>query len=265
MSCCPPNAEKFLAPDYNTTGKTSTLPSGLEFYETGSTDSKKGVLVIPDVWGWNSGRVRNIADMLGENGYYCIIPKLMVPPLEGGTDGDGLYPTFSFETDLAKFIPYFGAMDYNAFLLPKIEEVVGHLKAAVGVEQLHTMGFCWGGWVMAHMLSGPLANNFLCGSIPHPSITLEEKLYQRDVATLVGTVNKPLFFMSTVGDPDEYKQDGEWFQKLYANHPTSKTVDFPKVNHGFCTRGDMSDADVATGIKEVLQHTLTFFAAHEHK
>jgi hypothetical protein len=29
--------------------------------------------------------------------YLVAIPKLMVPTLEGGTDGDGLFPAFTFE------------------------------------------------------------------------------------------------------------------------------------------------------------------------
>lgn len=90
MSCCPPNAEKYLAANCATAGQCITTSSGLEVYTTGSaTASKKGVLIIPDIWGWNSGRTRNIADMFAEAGYLAVVPKLMVPPLEGGTDGDG--------------------------------------------------------------------------------------------------------------------------------------------------------------------------------
>lgn len=37
----------------------------------------------------NSGRTRGIADMLGELGYKAFIPKILEPPFEGGTDGDG--------------------------------------------------------------------------------------------------------------------------------------------------------------------------------
>jgi dienelactone hydrolase len=59
-------------------------------YTTGSAaESKKAILIIPDVWGWNSGRTRHIADMFAEGGYLAVVPKLMIPALEGGTDGDG--------------------------------------------------------------------------------------------------------------------------------------------------------------------------------
>ncbi len=89
MSCCPPNAEKYLAATYETIGKVCCLSNGHEFYSTGPTDSRKAVILIPDVYGWNGGRTRKIADWFGEAGYNTAVPKLMVPPLEGGTDGDG--------------------------------------------------------------------------------------------------------------------------------------------------------------------------------
>ena len=59
----------------------------MEYYSTGTFDSKKSILVIPDVFGWNGGRIRSIADLLANEGYYVMIPKLLTPPLEGGTDG----------------------------------------------------------------------------------------------------------------------------------------------------------------------------------
>lgn len=135
MSCCPPNADKYLAATYNTTGKKVTLPSGLEVYRSGSAnENKKAVLIISDVWGWNSGRTRNIADLFAEAGYLAIVPKLLTPAFEGGTDGEGcstiilvriilnsscfcltsgLYPTFDFVKDGHTAFPYFATFDYE--------------------------------------------------------------------------------------------------------------------------------------------------------
>lgn len=90
MSCCPPNAEKYLAPDYSAVGSILTLDSGFEAYQTGDiTATKKAVILIPDIYGWNGGRTRNIADYLVDYGYYVVVPKLLTPPIDGGTDGDG--------------------------------------------------------------------------------------------------------------------------------------------------------------------------------
>jgi dienelactone hydrolase len=67
-------------------GSLASLSSGLEYYGVGLT-SDKPMLLIPDVWGYNSGRTRTIADQFASQGYYVIVPKLMTPGLEGGTDG----------------------------------------------------------------------------------------------------------------------------------------------------------------------------------
>jgi dienelactone hydrolase len=94
-SCCPPNADKFLAPDYSFVGQTHAVEDGVEFYVTG-TAGDKAVMLLPDIFGWNGGRTRNIADFLAEEGYYVVVPKLLVPPVDGGVDGDGTM--FKFNT-----------------------------------------------------------------------------------------------------------------------------------------------------------------------
>jgi hypothetical protein len=99
--CCPPNAHKYLAPDYKHVGNILTLEDGTEIYRTGDPSSKKAVLLIPDIFGWNGGRTRNIADFLAENGYYTVIPKLLIPPVDGGTDGDGFTKLDDFQAFFA--------------------------------------------------------------------------------------------------------------------------------------------------------------------
>eukprot|EP01033_Poteriospumella_lacustris_P016246 gene16246-11625_t len=134
MSCCPPNAEKYLAPDYSFVGSTVALDTGLELYVTGTGASKKGLLIVPDIYGWNGGRTRNIADYYAEEGYYVVVPKLLTPAIDGGTDGDGFAAIISMEhlvENLMKF-PYPGNLD------AKIEATVAHMKAQ-GVESIGLM------------------------------------------------------------------------------------------------------------------------------
>ena len=57
MSCCPDDSLPFLKCD-NTNMGTEKAESDLEFYEVGSSSSERSILVISDVWGWDSGRVR---------------------------------------------------------------------------------------------------------------------------------------------------------------------------------------------------------------
>lgn len=138
-------AEKYLAANYETKGITQTLPSGLEFYSVGDPyKSRRSVLLVSDVWGWNSGRIRHIADMLGDAGYYAVIPKLMTPPLEGGTDGDGLYPHFDFQNydDALKFGPYMEQLPWDGVIRPRVVSMTEHIHA-MGMTHAAIFGFCW--------------------------------------------------------------------------------------------------------------------------
>lgn len=89
-SCCPPNSEPFLASTYTERGAVRALPEGFKFYTSPTTEpSKKAVIVLPSIFGWSGGRTRNVSDLFGEAGYVSVVPQLLVPPLDGGYDGDG--------------------------------------------------------------------------------------------------------------------------------------------------------------------------------
>ena len=124
MSCCPPDSEKYLASDYATVGSVVSLPT-CDFYASGKASSQKAVILIPDVFGWNAGRTRNLADWFGEAGYFAIVPKLLAPGLQGGTDGDGLFPgwdsTNPDHTALSK--PYISQFTYAGECVPLLLEL----------------------------------------------------------------------------------------------------------------------------------------------
>ena len=94
MSCCPPDSEPYLAATYATVGSVGRVEgTEIEYYQTGDATATKSIVFIPDIFGWNAGRTRNLADWFGNAGFYVIVPKLLVPALNGGTDGDGTpYP-----------------------------------------------------------------------------------------------------------------------------------------------------------------------------
>ena len=110
MSCCPPNSHKYLPSTYKPVGTCCSFQN-TEYYMVGSPN-KNAILIIPDVFGWNGCRIRNIADQLAEGGYYVIIPKLLIPNFEGGTDGDGL-PADFFETKGAMFGTYISTITWE--------------------------------------------------------------------------------------------------------------------------------------------------------
>eukprot|EP01036_Dinobryon_divergens_P039400 gene39400-51934_t len=233
QSCCPENSIGFLAPSYSTKGSTNSLsPNNYDYYSVGNPSVKKAILIIPDIYGWNGGRTRNVADYFATLGYYVVVPKLLQPAMEGAIDDDG-------HADVDFNLEYVKGITWEEVLKPRLVAMVEHLTN-VGIEKSALIGFCWGGWIMSYMLSSELADSFVCGAIAHPSIILEQYIHGREPTDLVAKVTKPMLLMPTQNDSDMYREGGELYKVLLIKNPTSATVDFPTVTHGFVPRGDIS-------------------------
>ncbi len=80
MACCPPNAHGYLASSNDHKGTKIIISDGVEVYLTGNLGpSGRAILICPDIWGWDSGRIRNIADHFAEAGYLVVVPKILQP------------------------------------------------------------------------------------------------------------------------------------------------------------------------------------------
>ena len=167
MSCCPPDSAPFLSLNYVPEGNIVAI-SGAEFYEVNPAATEKVIIIIPDAWGWNSGRIRNIADLLSKSGYRVVVPKIMQPPFEGGTDGDGLPPSADFATRGAELFSYLVSLTWDGVIRPIVNPVLDHLRNQGG-KKFGVIGFCWGGAMATNLAS---ENSDVVGLLsPHPSLT----------------------------------------------------------------------------------------------
>lgn len=91
----PVHCERYLTYDYKPVGNEMKLKDSTQFYGVGSPRTKQGIILIPDTWGWNAGRIRNIADFLATNDIYCAIPQLMGSSTEANS-GPSLSEASSF-------------------------------------------------------------------------------------------------------------------------------------------------------------------------
>mmetsp|Transcript_12751 Transcript_12751/g.12408 ORF Transcript_12751/g.12408 Transcript_12751/m.12408 type:complete len:265 (+) Transcript_12751:63-857(+) len=245
-SCCPAGSEKYLLSTYVPVGQVITIEGGVEAYISGTPD-QKAMILFPDIYGWNGGNIRKIADMYAADGYYTIIPKMLSPVLEGGTDGDGIGPEFDLDNRMGDLGPWMALFPWTHFR-PKIQLVIDHLKAA-DIKKAACIGFCWGGWMAAHTLIESDWDIVLCGASPHPSMSVEAWLFNTPNGDLPSRITKPFLLLPAGNDPDVYRRGGEIYEALTKSSPGSQVLDqFPEMKHGWVTRGDMTIPETARDV-----------------
>lgn len=260
--CCPQGSLPYLKSDYTPTGKKVSFPAlsaeeasacggeavadATEAYVVGtSRDPTEAVIFIPDIWGWDSGRTRAIADSIAAIDYKVIIPKVLQPPMEGGTDGDGLPTPFDTGTRGAEFMAH-GSHHWTwKNVGPKVVAILKALKSE-GVQRFVFVGVCYGAWISA--LVSKMDTSVVGIFSPHPSISLEQKFAGKDPAALCKEIQCEVFVCPAGNDPADYDEGGAMFS---AFKPGSKTVRFPTEKHGFFSRGDMSNEATKKAIDTV--------------
>jgi carboxymethylenebutenolidase len=259
MSCCPPGSLPYLAADSTSSGSKNKA-GNCDFYETGSTSTSKALVMIPDVWGWDTGRIRALADHFAATAnFLVVIPKLLADPaFEGGTDGDALPPNFDMGSRGGEFQGWLKDQHPFTKQQPLLQDLHGYLCSA-GVEKIYLMGICWGGYAMAEMMGVPsLSARVVAGASVHPSVRVAG-MFGKSQGGVVKAACQPILWMPTGNDPDDYRTGGE----VLVNSPEgSKTIDYPSMTHGFFTRGDAKDGEVAKCVEKAVGELLEWYAQH---
>lgn len=229
--------------DYKPEGVVSELEGKLPIYEVGT--GSKAIIVFPEVFCWE-GRLKGVCDHFASTGYYVIMPDIMrgdsMSLPENQADSNGY---------LSKWAQWDRSED-------SVKTVFDHV-AGKGITEICSVGFCWGGWVLFKASAGGFP--IKCGAICHPSIRLEGFAGSNEVV-LSGTVKCPMMFASGRNDPENVKEGGECSKILAEKFPTSEAKGYAEVDHGWVTRGDISDAVVARNVREALAQTDAFLAKH---
>lgn len=164
--CCPPGSLGPGGPsDYKTVGAIETV-KGHDIYVVGKGDV--AVMILPDIWGWNSGRTRLVADEFAAEGYLVVVPRSFKVPLKGGTDGDGLYPAFTFDANGAEFLPWLKEASSVEHTTEMINNTVAFVKSR-GATKIGVVGCCWGAW------AGKMQKHNIHPARLHPHITMQTR------------------------------------------------------------------------------------------
>jgi dienelactone hydrolase/ElaB/YqjD/DUF883 family membrane-anchored ribosome-binding protein len=246
------HVEQFLNYNYKPAGQILKLKDDTEFYAVGSPRSKRGVIVVPDLGGFNAGNSRNIADYLAAKGSYVAIPSIIGTP-KGASE---YAPNFLETQSLGE---YSKAQILDANMKPKIRSLVKQMKDE-GVEKIALIGFSWGGWVATNVLaSNDLADQFTCGILAHPSINLEERMYGGSLAQLFSHVKRPVLVLPARGDPHEYDS---FVQMLNYRCPSSDVIDYRDYEHNFLLRGRIDDRDIRRADIKALHEISSYLNYH---
>ncbi|TMW65299.1 hypothetical protein Poli38472_007941 [Pythium oligandrum] len=250
MSCCPSDAEPARASAPSASGVTRYHHTTL--YVAGPPTATVGVLAFPDIFGLDSGRAKQDADRLGELGYAIAFVDI----------GDGEY--IDPDKERPDMVAWFKTRDFDAVLLPRIQDAITYLQKEAKVEQICSYGYCWGAWVGARLsaVEGPLVKGHVSF---HPSWRVEQLLYgDGAIEQLTERVHVPQLLLSAENDQDIVKEHGA-VQKILSSRESkisarSRVVDFPDVKHGWVNRGDLDDPVVKASVDKAWQLAREFIA-----
>ena len=259
--CCPPGSLPYLEPTWSARGQIVQAEK-VELYVSPPPPEPPvaGLLLCPDVWGWNGGRVRAIADGFAAEGYLVAVGKfLSTPAKDGGTDGDALPPGGSF--DLEWMSSNFSWPKQQ----PKVAGALAYLKSRLaelqGPCKIGVVGFCYGGHPAC--FASVTDPDVRCGAVFHPSMQLEGA-FGGDAASLMRQVRCPFLLAPAGNDLETWGFEAPLSEALRASAKGSacEWKAFPDMAHGWTCRGDLADAAVARDIDEALKAAKLFLAKH---
>jgi len=230
--------------NYTDMGKVVML-GDLPVYVVGNNFTGKAIIWNYDIFGFDSGRTRQLADIFAEYGYYLVI----IPDYYRGTwISPGSPGTKEFIRDQTNWEGKLRG-DWEKKTLP-------YLKS-LGIKKMGTIGTCWGSY-MAIRLS--LYDDVVAGVSIHPAHSTIMSLLEEDEEVILDQLAKtetPQLIMPSKTDSFNVKSGGLNEQVLGKNLAT--IVEFPDMSHGWTSRGDMKDPVVARDVRKAIGLAIGFF------
>jgi len=242
MSCCPESSWGQLGKgDYQQKGKVERVDD-LDLYIVGN--GGRCIIWNYDIFGFDSecsGRTRELADLLSQEGFMVIIPDYF--------RGTWKSP---FTTDPLELMEW--ARDKTTWTKRKLdwENIVLPTAKKHGAHSFGCVGTCWGSYMVVRLSSYP---GMKAGVSMHPSHTKLSALLGEDEKELLAGVICPQLFMPAKEDSPETKPGGLGQQVL---GDKLEILEFPDMHHGWTTRGDMSMENMERDVKKAMQAAVDF-------
>mmetsp|Transcript_101429 Transcript_101429/g.325933 ORF Transcript_101429/g.325933 Transcript_101429/m.325933 type:complete len:533 (+) Transcript_101429:31-1629(+) len=230
--------------------------SGVGVYQTGSS-SPVGILLVSDLYGWNSGRVRSVADYLAKSlNAIVVVPRLLdKPPFGEGTDGDGLPPEFQTAERQKELRTWLMRYVWNTYK-PKLEAAAVALRSN-GAKRIAQVGFCFGAWVI--FKASEIITEVVANVAMYPNLHFLEELHDGNPHKLANRLRGPVMFVPAKDCPSMYGPEGDLYQSILRRHPND-AESFPHLDmvHDFVLRGDVADPKVKSATEDAILATGKF-------
>lgn len=214
--------------------------ASLNTYITGPPNSKRAILLISDVFGYEAPNLRKLADKVSAAGYLVLVPDFFY----GDPVVDFENPKFDRDTWRKAHNTDKGYEDAKA--------VIAALRSK-GVTAIGASGFCWGGKVVVMLACSD--DDIQAGVLLHPSRITEEDINKVKVpiAILGAEIDhgSPPEQMKHYGEMLSTKSEFDSFVKIY-----------PGVRHGWTVRYNFEDESAVKSAEEAHEDMLNWFAKH---
>lgn len=177
------STEKRCCPTDNAIPSTPYVPHGDQYYITGPLTSKKGILVISDIFGL-ADRSKRFLDILAKHGYLIVMPDFFGAR---AWDPNDFPPKGGFET------PEWGVFyalirDHDAHR-PRARRAVAFMRQ-LGCTRISTLGMCWGARITFDLSNEGLVD---AACTMHPSLFTPEmvRLAKTPVCVVMSKDEKP--------------------------------------------------------------------------
>ncbi|KAF8401626.1 hypothetical protein HHK36_012572 [Tetracentron sinense] len=212
---------------------------GLNTYVTGSTDSKLGILLISDIFGYEAPILRKLADKVADAGFYVVVPDFFY--------GDPYVPD-NAEKPIPVWIKSHG-VDKG---FEDAKPVIAALKHK-GISVIGAAGFCWGAKVVVELSK---FDYIQAAVLLHPSfVTVDDiKELKAPPIAILGAE------FDNLSPPELLKQFEE---VLSAKSEVDSYVKiFPGVAHGWTVRYNEEDEAAVKHANEAHQNMLDWFTKY---
>lgn len=98
------------------------------------------------------------------------------------------------------------------------------------------------------------------GVSPHPSMSIEQRVFGRDEGEMLSHVTMPFLLLPAGNDPDTVKPGHPFVTKL--EEKGGKSIVFEDMVHGWTTRSDLTDENILRQVQKALSLTIDFLRQH---